>query len=191
MSKLHFSKIVWIFRAAFYKIFFEQVGLLSYIGKPVFLQGVKRICIGKKVRIFPGIRMEAIENGYITIEDNVYIGQNCHITSKGSNLLIGKGTAIMANVFITNINHKYKEIGIPLLEQGDENLNTIIGKNSFIGQGAAIQAGVKLGEQTIVGANAVVLGGGGYPDCCVLVGVPARVVKIYDKTKRVWVKYKE
>ena len=57
---------------------------------------------------------------------------------------------------------------------------TFIGDNCFIGMGAAIQAGTILGEQCIVGANAVVRGV--YPDYCVLVGAPAKIVRKYNET---------
>lgn len=80
--------------------------------------------------------MEAHENGSITIKDNVCIGQNCHITSEGSEILIGKGSAVMADVCITNIDHNYKQLNIPVLEQGYTTKETSIGENCFIGQGA-------------------------------------------------------
>ena len=63
---------------------------------------------------------------------------------------------------------------------------TKIGENCFIGYGAVIQAGTILGKQCIVGANAVVRGH--FPDYCVMVGVPAKIVKRYDEKSGVWKK---
>ena len=54
----------------------------------------------------------------------------------------------------------------------------------FIGYGAAIQAGTILGRHCIVGTNAVVRGI--YDDYSVIVGVPARVVKKYNKNNNKW-----
>ena len=51
-------KFFWIFRAIYYKLFFKRVGFPSYIGKPIFLLGRKKISLGKKVRIYPMCRME-------------------------------------------------------------------------------------------------------------------------------------
>lgn len=51
---------------------------------------------------------------------------------------------------------------------------------------AVIQAGTILGKQCIVGSNAVVRGH--FPDYCVIVGVPARIVKRYDDKSGVWKK---
>ena len=52
--------------------------------------------------------------------------------------------------------------------------------------GACIQAGTVLGKQCVVGANAVVRGT--YPDYCVIVGVPARVIKKYNPETGKWEK---
>ena len=70
------------------------------------------------------------------------------------------------------------------MEQRNIVSDTIIGENCFIGYGAVIQAGTILGKQCVVGANAVVRGH--FPDYCVIVGVPARIVKRYDTENNVW-----
>lgn len=174
--KVTLDKIMWTIRALMYKPFFKKLGLPSYIGKPNYLEGISRISLGSKVRIFSGARMETLSKGTITIEDNVYIGGNVHITSEGSELRIGEGSAIMSNVCITNIDHNYENIGVPVLEQGLTLRETRIGRNCFIGHNAVIQAGVELEDNCVVGACAVVMRGG-YSAGCVLVGVPAKVVK--------------
>lgn len=184
---MHPIKFIWSLRALLYKPFFKKIDMPTYIGKPIFIEGRNRISIGKKVRIFPDIRMEALPNGRILIEDNVYIGQNCHITSEDSELRIGEGTAIMAGVCITNIDHNYEEIDVPILEQGCTTRRTMIGKNCFIGHGAVIQAGVELLDNVIVGANSVVCRGG-YPANCVIAGAPAKVIKKYNINLGEWEK---
>ena len=180
-------KYVWALRAIIYKVRFNSIGKFSYIAKPIFLLGAKKIKLGNKVRIYPGLRMEVYgENGAITIQDNVSIGQNFHITSKDINLVIGKDTTISGNVFITNIDHEYKQIGKHIMNQQYLVKKTIIGENCFIGYGAGIQAGTVLGKQCIVGANAVVRGQ--FPDYCVIAGIPARIIKQYNKQTKKWEK---
>jgi acetyltransferase-like isoleucine patch superfamily enzyme len=99
-------------------------------------------------------------------------------------LNIGSDTVISANVFVTNIDHEYENINIPILEQDNIFKNTEIGNNCFIGIGAAIQAGTKLGNHCIVGANSVVRGS--FPDYCVIVGAPAKVIKRYNFETESW-----
>ena len=72
------------------------------------------------------------------------------------------------------------------MEQPTIELNTKIGENCFIGFGVAIQAGTILGKQCIVGSNSVVRGT--FPDYCVIVGAPARIVKRYNPETKLWQK---
>jgi acetyltransferase-like isoleucine patch superfamily enzyme len=179
-------KIFWFIRALLFKPFFKSFGMPSYLGKPVFLEGINRAVIGKRVRIFPGLRLEVIgKHAEIVISDDVAIAQNVHITSAGK-LFVGKSVTILANVFITNIDHAYEDINRPASKQELIIKDTSIGENCFIGIGASIQAGTTLGKHCIVGTNAVVRGT--FPDYCVIAGVPARIIKKYDTDQKKWVK---
>lgn len=179
------DKLLWGIRALFYAPFFGKFGIPSYLGKPIFLKGTRNIFIGKKVRIFPQLRMETHNGGTIRIEDDVVISQNVHITSAGQ-MVVGKRSLILANVFITNIDHDYTEIGKHVVKQKIIVSETTIGENCFIGMGAAIMAGTVLGKQCIVGANSVVKGV--FPDYCVIVGAPAKIVKKYNQQTKIWEK---
>ena len=180
------SKIIWGIRALGYKLFvFRSFGVPSYMGSPCFVLGGRNIDIGSRVRIFPGLRMEAYSAEGICLCDNVYLGQNVHITADGSKLYIGEGTAILNNVCITNIDHEYEQFGKPVLEQGRILRRTQIGKNCFIGHNAVIQAGVELGNNCVVGAGTVVKRGL-YCDGSVIVGVPGKIVKQYNQLTKSW-----
>lgn len=177
-------KLFWILRAICYKPFFKKYGWPSYMGKPTFLSGIHKVSIGKKVRIFPGLRMEAIgKQSEIIIGDDVAIAQNVHITSAGK-LRIGSSVTILANVFLTNIEHPYEDISMPASKQPFRVMETEIGDNCFIGIGASIQAGTILGKHCIVGTNAVVRGV--FPDYCVIAGIPAKVIKKFNFETQSW-----
>ena len=124
-------KFFWILRAILYKPFFGKFGVVSYMGRPLFIKGSRKIFIGKNVRIFPNFRIETHKNGKIVIEDNVAIGQNVHITS-ASDLIIGTNSTILANTFITNIDHEYEQIGRHILDQPMKIRETKIGENCFL-----------------------------------------------------------
>lgn len=178
-------KLYWGFISLCYAPFFNKFSFPSHIGVPIFTLGLKRVSVGKRVRIFPGVRIETHQNGTIVFNQGVSIGQNFHITSAG-NLVIGSDTTISGNVFITNIDHEYGEIGKHILDQPMIVKETTIGKNCFIGYGVAIQAGTVLGDQCVVGASSVVRGH--YPDYSVIVGIPARVVKRFNVETKNWEK---
>jgi len=181
-------KFFWVIRGILYNFVFGQFKFPSYIGKPIFIKNMKGIFIGRKVRIFPGARMEVHgDASKIIINDNTSIGQNFHIISAlGEKLEIGKNTTISANVFITNTDHNYQDLGIPILDQELIAKKTYIGENCFIGYGAVIQAGTILGKQCIIGSNSVVRGN--FSDYCVLAGAPAIVIKRYDLETKKWKK---
>lgn len=179
-------KILWFLRAVCYKMIMRKVGSLSYIGKPTYIKGYKQISMGRKTRIYPGARIEAIGiDSKITIGNNTSIGQNLHLIS-GHKLDIGENVTMSANVFITDIDHTYEVIGKSIMDQPIVIKKTEIGDNCFIGIGAAIQAGTILGKQCIVGSNAVVRGT--FPDYCVIVGVPAKIIKRYNEVSGLWEK---
>lgn len=56
-----------------------------------------------------------------------------------------------------------------------QHLDTYVGKNCFIGYGAIVLPGVKIGDSVIVTGNSVV--GRDVPSNCVVMGNPARVVE--------------
>ncbi|MFA6275872.1 MAG: acyltransferase [Pedobacter sp.] len=179
-------RVYWSIITLLYSPFFGKIKFPSYIGKPLLLKGINKIFLGKNVRIFPQVRMEVHgKDSKIQIDDDVAIAQNVHITS-ASNLVIGRATTILANVFITNIDHDYQEIGKHILKQKYLIKETTIGENCYIGIGACIQAGTILGKQCIVGANAVVRGE--FPDYCVIVGIPAKIIKRYNPITEMWEK---
>ena len=181
---MHPIKYVWVLRAILYKPFFKHIGSLTYIGKPCFIEGCKGISIGNRTRIFPGVRMEAIGTGTISIGDNCAIEQNVHITSSAGGVQIGNGVTIVGNTFVTNLDHDYRDIEENILKQEHICKETIIEDECFIGYGCAIQAGTHIGKHSVVGTHAVLRGE--YPPYSVIVGCPARVIKKYNFEKQIW-----
>ncbi len=136
--------------------------------------------IGRRVRIFPGMRMEVFDTGKLVISDGVAIAQNFHVTCKDS-IVIGAGTCIAANVCVTDIQHQYQgHAGLNILGNEDVSIPTIIGENCFIGFGAVIDAGSVLGDGCIVGANAYVRGC--FPPRSIVASSRAKKVSSYEQT---------
>ena len=184
---MNVEKVKWYLASLMTKWKYGQLGKHSYIGKTLFIQRPKRLFIGNDVRIYPGMRAELTkEEASIVIEDHVSIGQNFHVVSYDRQLVIGSNTTISGNVFISNVNHGYQEIDTHSLKQKLIAKDTVIGSYCFIGYGAVILPGTKLGKQCIVGANSVV--SGEFPDYCVIAGVPARVIRRYQKNTNLWEK---
>lgn len=182
MSLLY--KVSWALRYALYSIFvFGRAGLPGYIGRPIFMMNPKQAYLGKKVRIFPGMRLEIHNQGLVNIGNNIAIGQNLHLTC-GESLKIGDGTIISGNVVVTDIEHNYEQVDVSVHDQGIKTKPTVIGENCFIGFGASIQPGTVLGKQCVVGANSVVKGV--FPNYSVIVGSPAKAVKQLNNESLKW-----
>jgi carbonic anhydrase/acetyltransferase-like protein (isoleucine patch superfamily) len=55
-----------------------------------------------------------------------------------------------------------------------------IGDNSLVGMGATILNGAKIGRNCLVGANSLVTEGKEFPDNSLIVGSPAKVMRVLD-----------
>lgn len=113
--------------------------------------------------------------------ENIYIGKNSFvnggqlIAGKESKICIGDDVMISYNVHIRTTYHIYECMDIPINKQGMEEANVIIGDNCWIGYGAQIMSGVSIGENSIVGAGAIVTKD--VPKNVVVAGVPATIIK--------------
>lgn len=84
----------------------------------------------------------------------VFIGFYCVIYSK---VTIGDYTMLAPEVKIIGGDHKYDIVGHPMIFSGrDEQLETEIGKDVWIGTRSIIMRGVKIGDGAIIAANSVV-----------------------------------
>ena len=109
--------------------------------------------------------------------------------SIGSRCLIGKGSAIVGhfsieigddvwtghNVYITDQNHDYRDVTLPISKQSMPEKPVRIGSGSWLGYGSVVLPGAEIGEHVVVGANSVVTGV--IPSFSVAVGAPARVIR--------------
>jgi acetyltransferase-like isoleucine patch superfamily enzyme len=181
---MYIRRIIWVMKSLVYKLRMDKFGILSYIARPMLLLNIKNIRIGNKVRILPNARIECVtKSSQIIMQDDISIGPNFNLTCANF-VKIGNRVTISSNVFITDMDHSYSEIGVSIMKQPNIIDETIISDNCFIGTGAVLLAGTKLGKQCIVGANSVIRGK--YADYSVIVGNPGRVIKIYNNKSKVW-----
>jgi serine acetyltransferase len=117
--------------------------------------------------------------GHIVLMDRVDVGFNCVFASAGG-ITIGASTIIAGNCFFGGGRYNHDRLELPIMDQGVYTQGeTVIGENSWIGAGAIVLDGVKLGKGVIVGAGAVVVKDA--PDYAVLAGSPARILRIREE----------
>ena len=111
--------------------------------------------------------------GILTIGADCYFGHGCQINAF-QKVEIGNSVLISDNVFISDADHTYDNIFVPIKDQKVVTSPVSIGDGTWIGRNAVIFSGVKIGRNCVIGANAVV--NKSVPDFCVAVGVPSAPV---------------
>ena len=76
------------------------------------------------------------------------------------------------HVYITDQNHGFEDISLPISRQSMPERPVTIGDGSWLGHGTVVLPGSTIGRHVVVGANSVV--NGDLPDYSVAVGSPAR-----------------
>jgi acetyltransferase-like isoleucine patch superfamily enzyme len=124
----------------------------------------------------------------IIIGDACVFGQRTTILSI-NRVEIEKSSIFAASVLITDHNHAFEDVTIPIRDQGGTEGGTVrIEEGCWIGFGAVIvssQGELVIGRNSVVGANSLVTRS--IPPYSVVTGNPARVVKHFDTTKGEWV----
>lgn len=163
---------------------FKSMGKNCNFNKDSFILGEQFISIGNNFNSGIHFRIEAISKRNsqiftpsIEIGDDVSFEDFCHVGCV-KKIAIGSGTMIASRVYISDHNHgeisKNDLKSIPAKRPlFGEPIN--IGKNVWLGEGCCILPGVSLGNNVIVGANAVVTHS--FPDNSVIAGAPARLIK--------------
>ncbi|MEV5750881.1 acyltransferase [Actinoallomurus sp. NPDC052308] len=105
------------------------------------------------------------------------IGRGSHIVGHQS-IEIGDDVFTGPYVYITDQNHGYADPAVPVGRQWPVNDSVVIGDGCWLGAGAIILPGTRLGRNVVVAGGAVVRGE--FPDHSVIAGVPAKVVRRYD-----------
>ena len=149
------------------------------------LYGERWMRIGANTMIGPDVTLSVgIHADQVPVSDPVIvIGDRC---------LINKGTAIVAhfaieigddvftghNCYITDQNHGYEDLTLPIGAQSMAEQPVRIGSGSWLGHGVVVLPGVTIGSHVTVAAGSVVTRD--LPANCVAAGSPARIVRIHD-----------
>lgn len=177
------------------KLFFRNARLIRW---PFDIRNKKFISLGKNFTTGFGCRLEAIplsnsSKYLIEIGDNVQINDYVHIGAVES-VRIGNNVLLASKIYISDHNHgSYidQNSDSPLIPPNERKIigrPVIIDDNVWIGESACILPGVSIGKGSIVGALSVVTKS--VPDYCIVAGVPAKIIKVYNFEEQKWVSVK-
>ena len=162
---------------------FGSFGPGSCVGfPPATLLNVESIHLGRDVLVGRQVTLSA---GYgvgdpglgertLVIGDGCVIGARSTITAHeyieiGEHVFFGQG------VLVTDASHGYQDPERPIGEQFGAHQPVVIGAGSWVGHGAVVLPGTRIGRNVVVAAGAVVRGE--VEDHAVVAGNPARVVR--------------
>ena len=110
----------------------------------------------------------------LRIGDRCVIGRGSHIVAH-ADIRIGDDVWTGPYVYITDQNHGYSDPDTPIGRQLPVNKPVEVGAGTWLGAGAIVLPGARIGRNVVVAAGSVVRGE--VPDHSVVAGVPARVVR--------------
>jgi maltose O-acetyltransferase len=122
---------------------------------------------GENCRFFKGISFTYGHN--IEIGDNVVIHDDVHLDDRGK-LTIGDRVSISDGAHIYSHDHDIVD------QTSIQNFHTIVEDGARVTYDSMVRAGCRIGENSVVGARAVVQGD--VPDHHVVVGMPAKSIRV-------------
>jgi acetyltransferase-like isoleucine patch superfamily enzyme len=151
---------------------------LVFFGRRLELQIARRgrVEFGRFVWIGDGTKIRCHE-GVVEIGAKTVMGQECTISAY-QRVRIGEQCVIADRAMFIDFDHGVVEVERPIRVQGIYKRDVEVGSNVWIGYGACILRGVRVGDNSIVGTNSVVTKD--VPANAVVAGIPARVIRMRE-----------
>ena len=131
-----------------------------------------RIRVGRGI-IMDDLKITLLRGASFTVGDRVSANRGLVVACM-QEIRIGDGCMIAEYVSIRDFTHRIVP-GVAMKDSGFDCAPIVIGANVWIGRGALIMPGVTIGDNSIIGAHAVV--NRSIPANSVAVGMPARVIR--------------
>ena len=149
-----------------------------FFGKDLQIQISKRgkVRFGRFVWIGDGTKIRCHE-GEVVIGTKTVLGQECTISAY-KRVRIGEQCVIADRAMFIDFDHGVVEVERPIRLQGIYMRPVEVGSNVWIGYGACVLRGTRVGDNSIVGTNSVVTKD--VPANAVVGGVPAKALRMRD-----------
>jgi acetyltransferase-like isoleucine patch superfamily enzyme len=151
---------------------------LLFLGRGLELQVARgaQLELGRFVWLGDGTKIRCHE-GTVEIGAKTVMGQECTISAY-QRVRIGEQCVIADRAMFIDFDHGVVEVERPIRSQGIYKRDVEVGSNVWIGYGACILRGVRVGDNSIVGTNSVVTRD--VPANAVVAGIPARIIRMRE-----------
>jgi acetyltransferase-like isoleucine patch superfamily enzyme len=149
-----------------------------FFGKRLELEIGKRgtIRFGRFTWIGDGTKIRCHE-GEVIVEDKTVMGQECTISAY-RHVRIGEQCVIADRAMFIDFDHGTVEVERPTRVQGIYKRDVDVGSNVWVGYGACVLRGARVGDNSVIGTNSVVTKD--VPANAVVGGVPARILRMRE-----------
>jgi acetyltransferase-like isoleucine patch superfamily enzyme len=149
-----------------------------FFGKRLEIQIARaaEVRFGRFVWIGDGSKIRCHE-GLVEIGEKTVMGQECTISAY-QHVRIGEECVIADRAMFIDFDHGMVEVERPIRLQGIYKRDVEVGSNVWIGYGACILRGVRVGDNSVIGTNSVVTKD--VPANAVVAGIPARVIRMRE-----------
>ena len=131
--------------------------------------------------VAPDVVIEIGPKGRVELGRWSWLGHGTKVRCHEGTVSIGRECVIADRVMLIDFDHGMVEVERPIRLQGIYKRDVRVGNNVWIGYGACILRGVTVGDNAVIGTNAVVTED--VPANAVVGGVPARVIRMRDEPR--------
>jgi acetyltransferase-like isoleucine patch superfamily enzyme len=134
------------------------------------------VCAFTEILMYRRSPHSSVEGG-LTLGDNVIIGSGAVVRAAGGQIIIGNKSGIAQNSVVVAANHLLAAAGQDRLRVSwdEERCGVTVGDNVWVGANCVLLPGCRIGDNSIIGAGAVVRGE--VPANELWAGVPAKRIR--------------
>jgi acetyltransferase-like isoleucine patch superfamily enzyme/glycosyltransferase involved in cell wall biosynthesis len=157
------------------------------------IHGAEEISIGQEAMISSGYRL-IVTSEISGVRPKLIIGDGVQadvglIVTAHHHVELERSVWCGPHVVLADSEAEYRKAGLPVSRQGvreNGDKRLVIGEGSYLGPHAVVEGPFRIGKGCVVGAGSVIRGD--VPDYCVVEGVPARIVEMFDTVAEDWLK---
>jgi acetyltransferase-like isoleucine patch superfamily enzyme len=181
MLNLRYARLLWRY---LWRRFLTPAGWrwetegFVFFGRNLELQISKRgkVRFGRFTWIGDGTKIRCHE-GEVVIGAKTVLGQECTISAY-RHVRIGEECVVADRAMFIDFDHGVVEVERPIRQQGIYMRDVEVGSNVWVGYGACVLRGVRVGDNSVIGTNTVVTKD--VPANAVVGGVPARILRMRE-----------